>query len=68
MKLKLDKLKLISTDSEYHGGYGAGDGAIYTEVYECPCGKGTVKYVKDDIPGFRDSDIYCNCDICKKLF
>lgn len=62
------ELKLFKHDSEPHMGYGAGEGAIDTYVYECPCGKGTVVRTKDNIPGFRDSDIIIECDDCRKKY
>lgn len=57
-------LKLIDSSTEFHPGYGAGFGEVIREEYECPCGKGTVVYEKDDIPGFRDKSNYCNCKEC----
>lgn len=57
-------LKLIENHETPHAGYGAGGGRIILEKYECPCGKGIVTYEKDDIPGFRESDIYCDCKDC----
>lgn len=59
------KLKELESSSVYHQGYGAGSGEVITTVYECPCGKGTVTYEKDDIPGFRDSSIVCDCEECR---
>lgn len=57
-------LKLLEHNSEPHAGYGAGWGTIDKYVYECPCGKGKVVKTKDNIPGFRDSDIMIECDEC----
>lgn len=61
-------LKILSHKSEPHSGYGAGSGTIDTDEYECPCGKGRVIRTKDNIPGFRDSDIYIECDECLKKY
>lgn len=61
-------LKVISRISYYHEGYGAGSGRVIREEYECPCGKGIVYYEKDDIPGFRDSDITCMCKECDEKY
>lgn len=58
-------LKLVYENVEHTDGFGAGGGEYIREEYECPCGKGRVVYTKDDIPGFRDSDIYCRCEECK---
>ena len=61
-------LKLIQHNSIAHEGYGAGWGTIDTYVYECPCGKGKVVKTKDNIPGFRDSDIVIECDECSAKY
>lgn len=45
-------LELIDSSQEPHPGYGAGPGYIIHMEYKCPCGKGTVTYDKDDIPGW----------------
>lgn len=57
-------LKEIESKDIPHAGYGAGSGRVIKEEYECPCGKGKVFYEKDDIPGFRDKDIWCTCADC----
>lgn len=62
------KLKLIESNTEYHAGYGAGSGSVSKDVYECPCGKGEVIYEKDNIPGFRDSDLFVTCKECADLY
>lgn len=61
-------LKRIDTNIVDHEGYGAGSGRIMNEEYECPCGKGKVSYEKDDIPGFRDSHVYCDCAECDEKY
>ena len=60
--------KLINQKYSYHPGYGAGDGDIERLEYECPCGKGTIIEEHDNIPGFRDHDVYIACERCYKLF
>lgn len=62
------KLKEISSKTDFHSGYGAGSGEVINELYECPCGKGTVSYEKDDIPGFRDKTIMCSCAECNEKY
>lgn len=62
------KLKLIDRGGYPHGGYGAGSGEIITEEYECPCGKGVVKYEKDDTPGFREKSVDCYCKDCDEKY
>lgn len=61
-------LKYKSSSSEEHPGYGAGSGTIDTTVYECPCGAGEVIRTKDNIPGFRESDIVIHCDVCSNKY
>lgn len=57
-------LKLINSNSEPHVGYGAGSGTIDHYEYECPCGKGKLIHIHDDIPGFRDHDYFIECADC----
>lgn len=59
------KLKFKDSESEWHPGWGAGEGTIDTEIYFCPCEKGVVTYEKDNIPGFRSKSVYCDCEECK---
>ena len=61
-------LELINSSRVGHPGYGAGSGDLIREEYKCPCGKGTVVYEKDDIPGFKDwsTDVYC--EKCSKKY
>ena len=61
-------LKLVKHSSIPHEGYGAGEGTIDTYVFECPCGKGKVVKIKDNIPGFRDSDISIECNECSAKY
>ncbi|WP_067728867.1 hypothetical protein [Oceanobacillus damuensis] len=62
------QLKLKESSEIPHEGYGAGSGQIIKKEYVCPCGNGTVYYEKDDIPGFRESDIYCDCEDCNSKY
>ena len=62
------QLKFLESDRSYHSGYGAGSGEVRRETYACPCGKGTVIYEKDDIPGFKDSSTYCECEDCRSKY
>ncbi|WP_226035502.1 hypothetical protein [Aquibacillus saliphilus] len=61
-------LELIDSSSTPHPGYGAGSGRIIREEFKCPCGKGVVIYEKDDIPGFRESDVSCDCKDCDEKY
>lgn len=58
------RTKLIKSYSQYSPGYGAGDGDIERFEYECPCGAGKVIEEHDNIPGFRDHNVYLSCKIC----
>ncbi len=56
--------KKIYSSEESHPGYGAGDGSTERYEYECPCGKGKVVEEHDNIPGFREHNVYISCDKC----
>lgn len=56
--------EMIHRESQEHAGYGAGPGTIDTTTYKCPCGKGTYVTVRDNIPGFRETDYTLNCKEC----
>lgn len=58
-------LKMKDSHSEWHQGWGAGEGTVDREEYICPCGKGSVYYEKDNIPGFRSKSIWTDCSECK---
>ena len=60
--------KLIYESQKEHSGYGAGSGDIEHYEYECPCGKGKIIEEHDNIPGFRDHDVYIACDECRKKY
>lgn len=68
MESEKNWLTQIDYKSEFHEGYGAGVGSINTFTYECPCKKGKVEYVKDDIPAFKDKAIYCYCKECNENY
>jgi len=40
---------------------------IKTE-YECPCGKGKIIAWFENLPGYRDSDAYFDCEECRKVY
>lgn len=62
------KKEVINTTRNEHPGFGAGSGDVETIVYRCPCGRGKIVEEHDNIPGFRDHDVYIDCDTCKHLF
>lgn len=51
-----------------HQGYGAGVGTVDTYEYKCLCGEGYVAHVKDNIPGFKESDIFIKCKECSRKY
>src|SRR5690606_4708883 len=55
----------IHGDKSGHQGWGAGAGT--TERYEflCPCGDGRIVEEHDNIPGFRDHNVWIGCDKCR---
>lgn len=60
--------KLIYSNQENHPGYGAGEGDTERYEYLCPCGKGRVIEEHDNIPGFRDHDVWLQCPECSKKY
>jgi hypothetical protein len=50
--------KLIYSSTDHHNGYGAGSGDTERCENECPCGEGKVIEEHDNIPGFREHDVY----------
>ncbi|MGW4057771.1 hypothetical protein ACWEGE_05805 [Amycolatopsis sp. NPDC004747] len=54
----------IGGDSHDHGGWGAGSGTTERYEYLCPCGDGTIIEEHDNIPGFREHDVWIACDKC----
>lgn len=62
------RTKLIYSNCGYHDGYGAGSGDTERYEYECPCGKGKIIEEHDNLPGFRDHDVYISCPICSKKY
>ncbi|MGV9364989.1 hypothetical protein [Amycolatopsis sp. NPDC003731] len=55
----------ISGDSHDHRGWGAGSGTTERYEYLCPCGNGTIIEEHDNIPGFREHDVWIACDKCR---
>ena len=62
------RTKLIDRSQSYSQGYGAGSGDIERYEYECPCGKGRIIEEHDNIPGFREHDVYIDCEFCRESF
>ena len=62
------KMRLIRKSVSGHPGYGAGCGDTEWYEYECPCGKGRIIEEHDNIPGFREHDVYIECDVCREKY
>lgn len=62
------RTKLIKREEHFSNGYGAGSGSCETYEYLCPCGKGEITEEHDNVPGFRDHDVYIACKECAKKY
>lgn len=62
------RTKRISESIEESAGYGAGSGDCEHYEYECPCGKGKIIEEHDNIPGFRDHDVWIKCPVCSEKY
>ncbi|PRY57153.1 hypothetical protein BCF74_11675 [Knoellia remsis] len=49
-----------------HGGWGAGAGTVERYEFMCPCGDGRIIEEHDNIPGFREHDVWIDCDKCRE--
>lgn len=62
------RTNLIYSEKYDHPGYGAGEGTIERFEYECPCGNGKIIEEHDNIPGFREHDVYIRCERCSENY
>lgn len=62
------RTELIDSLIEEHSGYGAGAGDTERLEYKCPCGKGKIIEEHDNIPGFREHDVWLQCEECRKKY
>ncbi len=62
------RTKRIYSECEANKGYCAGRENTERYEYECPCGKGRIIEEHDNIPGFREHDVYIACDECSKKY
>lgn len=46
-------------------GFGAGSGTVERYEYRCMCSGGRIVEERDNIPGFRDHDVWLECDRCR---
>lgn len=56
----------IGGNAHDHNGWGAGAGTVERYEYRCPCGDGTIIEEHDNIPGFREHDVWITCDKCRE--
>ena len=47
-------------------GFGRDRGEILEIRFECPCGKGCIIEEHDEIPGFKNKDVFIRCPDCTK--
>lgn len=62
------RTELINSSQEYHDGYGAGSGDVERYEYLCACGKGKIIEEHDNIPGFREHDVWMQCTECSEKY
>lgn len=62
------RTELLKRIIEDHPGYGAGEGTIESWEFKCPCGKGLVIESHDNIPGFREHDVWIQCSKCAERY
>lgn len=62
------RTKMIYSNDEFNSGYGAGSGNTERYEYECPCRKGKIVEEHDNTPGFREHNVYINCDKCNHAY
>ena len=60
--LRTQQISSSSADTE---GYGAGAGTMQRLEFFCPCGEGKVVEEHDNTPGFREHDVWIECDKCR---
>ena len=62
------RTEMMYSLKENHPGYGAGDSDTERYEYKCPCGKGKIVEEHDNIPGFREHDVWLQCEECSKKY
>lgn len=55
----------ISASASDAAGFGAGPGTSERYEYRCMCDDGRIAEEHDNIPGFRDHDVWLECDRCR---
>lgn len=59
------RTKRIGEDAHDHQGWGAGSGTVERLEYMCPCGDARIIEEHNNIPGFREHDVWIECDKCR---
>ncbi|GAA1210825.1 hypothetical protein GCM10009587_11780 [Microbacterium maritypicum] len=59
------RTELSESSRSDHGGWGAGGGDTERYAFRCPCGAGTIVEEHDNVPGFREHDVWIRCDVCR---
>lgn len=59
------RAELLSSSSQDVNIFGTGPGTMERFECRCPCGAGTVIEEHDNIPGFREHDLWIACDKCR---
>ena len=60
--------KTIFSRKDNHYDYGVGSGDTERYEYECPCKKGKIIEEHDNIPGFREHDVWIECSDCAQKY
>lgn len=55
----------VDSSSDSHDGWGAGAGTTERHTFHCPCGGGRIVEEHENTPGFREHDVWIECDRCR---
>lgn len=51
--------------SHEHVGWGPGSGTMERYEFHCPCGGGSIIEEHDNVPGFREHNVWIECERCR---
>ncbi|WP_228521391.1 hypothetical protein [Nocardioides islandensis] len=60
--IRTDRLR---SDSHDVAGWGAGAGTVERDEFRCPCGDGAIIEEHENVPGFREHNVWLDCDKCR---
>ncbi|MBF4762791.1 hypothetical protein ISU07_06600 [Nocardioides islandensis] len=60
--MRTDRLR---SDSHDVAGWGAGAGTVERDEFRCPCGDGAIIEEHENVPGFREHNVWLDCDKCR---